>query len=600
MADIRRVPLLLVILFAAAIGGYFVIKSQIQKDFVIAEMPNVMLEPVLEFRASSIFNATTGEYIGYGEYPFAVFPYYYNNTPYALGIIVSYNETDKVYIKLYHLPTKSVVSEKVIEKQYMRVISGPSTFYYTDKSGRMIATVYVGSTDGSTFLNWTVYKIVVEGGNITEFKEIYSLNNPTYPPQLDLHQAIVFEGLDRDYILLMIKDRTQNTRIFMALDEYKNLLYYVSTYGEFLGRAVYETNKTIVFAVGFTEGANIKTIHYFVFDKDTKTFTRIEVIPGEISFGAQNFIAGYNEDLVIFRTNPMIGIIRGERFETYAFLDVYRGWVKGNKVFGITWQNNYPEYYLVNYQLFNYSFDEGFNAQKIAEGLFMNLISPFFEGTGAPGDFWIDWLDRYVEVLGLKGNYLSILKAVNERNIKRGYYVTLVDLDNYKVYNIKVGEARWVTESITQEGLIYYIWYNVPYIMENAIYHPRFLIPFVNTTAVFVRNATTMEYLYGASNITVVVYALTTYPIVQNITNETQIQPQPQPKPQTGFGVEITPTPTEINITQPSVTQNVTVTRPTYPGIQSVIEMVRRNWWIILVAILLLILVGSSLRKRAS
>jgi len=594
MVDIRRVPLLLVILFAAVIGGYLIIKSQIQKDFVIEEIKeisDIIVEPVLEFKWTYIYNGTTGEYTEHGEQPLAIFPYYYNNIPYALTIVEAFNNGySKGYVRLHNLLTKSIVSEVVIEDFLSSEIN--NIFYYIDRSGKLIATIFR--------LDNIIHKIVVDKENITEVKTI-NIENLLGSPDIYIEYAIIFEGTDRDYIVLSamncIKDLCNAET--MILDEYGNVTYKIR-YGEYpYDIDLYETKNTVVYIVEMGEYDTIVT-YYIVFDKNTKTFVQI----GNISGSLKPVIAGYDEDLVILRTENYSVIIKGsERYEitntSETYLDVHMGWVKGDKIFGLNISYIYPREYIVYYELYNYSINGGFNIQKVAEGLFTNMTSLFYEGVGQY--FSAGLYDRYIEVLGLKNKSLLVLFETSEtfwRNWnmedKRKIYLSIVDLDNYKAYNIKLAENVSYSRSSEREDTYIYESYYLYKLLD--IYHPRFLIPIVQSSYVSIldKNWRLLESIY---NETIVVYMLKSavYQPQPNVTNETQSQLGSQ----TGLGVEIVPTSTEIDTTQINITQNVTVIEPVYPGIQSVIDIIRERPWIILLAILLLILIAASLRRRA-
>jgi len=606
MADIRRVPLLLVILFAAAIGGYFVIKSQIQKNFVIAEIPNVVVQPVLEFNTTQVYDYRTGAMEWYGDYPFAVFSYYYNNTPYALVVGVSFSGLfiDKVYVRLYNLLSKSVVSEKIIEYPEGYGISlDKKPFYYIDKSGRLVATIPVDvSTEAGESL--LVYKVVVDKGNITEFKPVFPPRAVNYPLEGgSIYQAIVFEGVGKDYVVLVgtvtspINPWYRNTEI-VILDDLGNILYsFVDNNTENnvpYNIIAYETNNTVVFAVGvsgyYPEGTLYTPTYSIIYDKNTKIY-RIDFARSlDISSYPDRTIVGYGEDIIFLRTTPVYGYVRGMPYLEYLFLP--RGWIKGDRILGIHWQNNYPVSYEVIYRLFNYTFtDDGISLYVLAEGLFMNFTPPFFNGTG--DEFDILWTNKYVEVLGLSGNYLPILYIARESGIRQEYapglvaetereaeYVALVDLDNYKIYNIKISDIQQFINVTIQGDLgiikvVGPVYFTTDNLLVKSLYHPRFLIPVSSVIATEIRNVTTYEPISANLTIRTVVYMLTT--VIQ------QPKPQPQPSPQPSGGVTTTVIPPSENVTNvTNVTTQIPV-QAAYPTIPT--------WVTVLAGIIILMII---------
>jgi len=578
MADIRRVPLLLIVLLAAAIGGYFVIKSQIQKDFVIAEMPNVVAEPVLEFKEVYIYNGTTGETIIYGELLYVVFPYYYNNIPYALAIIEPRPYNGTIYVRLYNLINRSLVNEVTLGGDpYQLYIY--STYYYVDKLGRQIVTIATFS--GLDYYNtkYTAYKIVLDRGNITNVKPIELGVFGWYVSPI---RSVIFEGANRDYIVMLITDYSAEPYKFIikVMDEYGNVIYNTTYYWAYFNSEIfYETNNTVIYSTTIFFGSDSRNmIHYFVFDKNTKTFKDIGTID-EVSWDSNIFIAGYNEDLAIYRTNPRVGFINGKRFETTELSEIKIGWVKGNKILGITWQDDQKSYY---YKLYNYSFsfDGGFNVQKIAEGLFMNLTQ--LSLIGNVYNVWISWFNNYVEILGLPNKYLPILFTIRIGGYPYGppdviqTNIALVDLDNYKVYIAKVFEGynRYnYTEQddlFMSNGTSYYVELS-PYWVT---YQPRFLILVDKHEWWYEHNRTSGEYNYNI-NVTSVIYMLKSY-----IKEE---QPQPQPKPQPSGEVSA-PTPS-VEVTNNVTTDQTTTQIPVqavYPTIPT---------WVTVLAVIVILMV---------
>jgi len=595
----------------------------------------VITKPALEiFQYREIYREGIGWSVIYGEMVLAVFPYYYNNTSYVLLLTELNSDTRfsniptnvTLPVKLYNLLTKSVVDERIIVEQTREeflenkirddFIIGLYS-HYIDKSGKLIATVqldvyYYKIIDEeygwweSGYKGIVVYKIVVDGENITETKTIYYFEGvPPYTIRM------TFEGVDKDYMIALSSNQV------LLIDEYRNILWSSLHNGRVIAEEAYETNSAVIYTAVFEDG---KT-DYIVFDKNTKTFTYtftvdVNIDYGKLYLGFPLFIGGYYEDIVIPILYPSVGFVKGKMINITDPIDVDFGWVKKDKIFGIKIEyNESTDSTETRYKVYNYTFvNNTISIQKIEEGQFVTV----FQHVSNWEMIIRKWLGKHIEVIGLPDNYLPILQIplyfreewIFPHDPDVIVELFLIDIYNYcRVYIIELFDQY--SRSVTNESTNYYE-KGINYMF--SFNHPRFLLPILiqNTTVIIDKELGGLDFL--DSNVTMMLYELvassteTSYINIVDIckTNETIITNETviinetnrtQPQPQPGFGIVITAP--EMNITMPpyNMTQNVTTTRRT--GIQSVIEIIGRNWWIILLAILLLILIAASLRRRS-
>jgi len=619
-----------VLLAILGIYTYFYIsKAQISEDFTLEDIP-IIKTLVLEFKANYSYNRTSNVISWCGEYPYYILPHYYNNTLYILVVLRPYYDMDNIYFRLYDTRTGSIVNEFVMEN----VSKVPSIVHYTDKSGKLIITFYFDFFRTLGIPSYKIYKMVVDKGNITEFREILSRDNLSDFSHQIIDIGVVFEGVDRDYILLV--RGTEMGRDIRIIDEYGNIIYNYTYIGSgylvgtqwVLGTKIYETNNTVIFYVVMYNNSDPEVPYYTFayrtfyvsFDKNRKEFVNIwtRAVP---SFPPSNrlFIIEYRGDLVVVNNFPKsdVVIMRDKIFETWTFFDLHKtilnipaeiGWAKGDKIFFIRAPIIRNDTHIITYQIYTYSYDgNDIEIQKVSEGLFLNWT--------LPSSLKLHWWDAEAEILGLDDRYIQFFAEEDETLndiylFLRYLYVVLVDIENRKVNISKVVDYYFDsgTKGIPDNLAISYHYVERP----KGMY--RFLVSQEIANETWIINWTNFEKIYEEFSIVTRSYILSTYPIDQNITvkslnicktifannlttNETNKTNGVQPQPQPGFGIVITAP--EMNITIPpyNMTQNMTTTRRT--GIQSVIEIIGRNWWLILLAILLLVLIAASLRRRS-
>lgn len=593
----KIIPIFGILVIVAILAYYFNYfgKSWSYVSFTIEDISNLSIEKVLEFRSNTFIDYNSGETHYSGEDLIAVLPYYYNDTPYAVAL-VWVNKSNILDIRLYNLRYRKIVGSKTITELNPECISGSQATYYTDENNnnRTVITYY---TISSMCGKYYVYKIIVDHARIENASKVVEFNSQDYT----LYQAIVFEGRNMDYYVYVLYNKTSSQLTIgsaYSSEPYNivnraNLRYYAYSIAP-SGISIYETKNLVILFVSVSYDFVIS-----VFDKKNKVLLDPQVFYKyePIGFETRYILGGYYDDIAIATAMNKYGFASGVGYIDVIFPtdlhDFGWGFIRGNKIFQIMpiIGGDYPNYAYayIMYRKASYTIGEPFRSypEGYSEvngtlypslesyGKLIDLIS-LVEGTGS--GFEVRIPDRHIEVLGLDNTeYIPMILYTYERDAYATVQLLIVDMDNYIAYRQIIYESP-----IGSAGLEY------PQPLWFAMYQPRYLIPIEE----YIDNGCSGNCL-NYTNI-YSVYVLSTYPIVQNVTL------QPQPKPQPGFGVVITPTEENITLPEYNVTQNVTTT-PTYTGIQSVvIEILRRNIWVILVAILLLVLIGMGLRRRVS
>jgi len=581
MENIRRIAIFFIIVLAT-VGIFYVFKfstyyTKAQFTEITEENLdfNLTIEKVLEFK--SFYD--TGNKSAVGEDLLAIIPYFYGGVPYGIAIVVvnksdtSTNPgvTNVLEFRVYDLRYGEIIDRYRITDLAPGDISASRITYYTDEStNRVIITYYVRADMGR------VYKVVVDKTNISEVKR-FEYHNPWGEPGV-LEYAMVVEGNGTDILFYLYTRSYDGKLAIWARDENGNNVIGLYYMGSLQGWSIYEASSFIVYTMHII-GAGWQTGHMILYDKINKA-----ILDLGMSFGwgndrtyIENTIGGYYDDIVIHRGNYFIGYARDiGRFEISNVPGMWNspGYIRYDKILqvGKVIRGTYPNYseVYISYNLLRY--DKENNTLNIYSLNDTGVLVDFTQDvqdiiSGITGRVGITILDKHVEILGLDSmRYIPILSSLYEDSRAVGcrgdVYLLLVDIDSKTVYRKKIDRTYCPQQ-------IFYV-----------TYHPRYLFYLAYSH----KNESIIENTYR-------VYALSTYPIVQNVTKQ---QPQPQP----GFDVVIITPETNITIPPYNVTQNVTTTRRT--GIQSVIEIIGRNWWIILLAILLLILIAASLRRRAS
>jgi len=602
--EYRNKLVFFVFILLAILGIYtyfYISKSQIEKDFEIAYKPHIYADLIYE----EVYENGTGRYL------ISAIPYFYKNTPYIIIVDYDLNESF-IYnyppppmvnytVKLYNPINREIVDEANVTVYVRNLyffevdLASPIVTAYTFEDKKIISIF-------PTFVwNYSqVFKIVIEDAKVKEIKKYefgrwFGEENFWFPSEV--WYAAVFEGNNTDYILVVRRDR------IIIFDEQGNILFDKS---DVPGRdryvKFYETKNYVAFTIITDEIQEVIPYTYtFIYDKKNNNLSLLENF--FVLFG------NYEEDvLVLLAFNGYIYIFTKNIGLVGLPLIVHNvggGIVTDDKIILLTslfYDRNTPIYYW----LYEYKIGEEVYISLMANGTFINLPNLLNESGYEYTTFYISELiplnksDNIYDIVYSKKDYVSFIVVIKRYATSRFYddwygiyggwvgISGLIDLNNYILYPVTFYNNYEITkiEKLWEDNDEEYIRY-----LGANLYNTMYLSPVIYEAYY---NSSTGDTVYIKGRV-YMFYIDTSLLSLNNVTNETnRTRPQPQP----GFGIVITAP--EMNITIPpyNVTQNVTTTRRT--GIQSVIEIIGRNWWLILLAILLLILIAASLRRRAS
>jgi len=616
-----------VLLVALGISGYFyIIKSQIEKDFEIAYEPYIYADLAYEEHWSGyearIYDPNTGSSYTIrdmnGTILAAAIPYYYNNTPYI--ILISYKKdyplggaSSNYTIKVYNPITKEIVDQAYFYgPRHLTILWDLNIIAYTQDNKKVI-TLH-SKTYGLTL---HLSKVVVEDAMIKEIKTYMDayrnvskwLEDP-YTGQVEVivYFLVIFEGNSSDYIVVYYYNYTGNTYYLRIFDESGNILFDKSWQITYMHISFYES-KDYVFIGAINPDNNIISI--LIYNKNNRGFyfyenTNVSIYNVEMS---HRYIFGnYNKNrIATVGTDPMhiftedTGIIQITLDEVYTNISDQRRFVGGiladdkiilyDKLFSSLFYD--PN---IKYRLYNYSINENnIDVSLISKGNLVNVpnllnwVGGIFFASVIPETTPLYLHNNKYNIIYSWENYVPLVILIDKYGGGHAGIYGLVDLNNYRIYPIVFfnSNSNETYKTSWREGNNFYNYmYLSPVICENyeyAVYNDTQYEYSINTTCkvyMFYVNAT----LLG---------------IIKEDVDRSWVGSQQ------GSGVMITPTTptlTETNMTQPNITQNVKTTRPT--GVQTIIEItieiIRMNWWLILLAILLILLIIARSRRKTS
>jgi len=595
---------------------FYMIKSQIERDFEIAYEPYIYADLVYEVN-SSAYVFFTWEYRVFetnGTFLLAAVPYYYNNIPYIIlinhewnytlynNIIVSSNYTASIYNPI----TKEIIDQISFRGPAADSPSATTVVAYDIDNRKIISIARNG-------VPLQLSKIVIENASIKEVRECIdcdNISNKIASGGIRVFFSMLLEGNNTDYVVVVYENTSvfPNNIYLRIYDEHGNLLreFMSVWYTDSIRVSYFESKNYIFVGLSIDRYPPVYTV-LLIYNKNSKNIDLFEdmiylIRPNPVYLSV--LFGDYDKDIAAIVNQGRLYIYTektGVKVIDLGWVDLIRGIIIDDKImlyrsdiyYHSGWKDN------IDYWLYNYSIDNNtINISLLSRGVLINTTA-FLGEDYEQYDF--DQFNYYsivniprVMPVYVHDDMYDIISSWNS-SIFFGFVISnffgsvdriiymLLDVNNYRIYPTIVYDRRT----------------NVSYGMDPKFrigtYNHMYLSPIVCEISSY--RTGPYEYPAVASlNTSCRVYMLYLGNIpskVNNVTNETN---KTQPRPQPDFSIEITPTPTEINITYLNITQNATTTRRT--GIQSVIEIVRRNPWIILVAILLLILMAIGLRRR--